>query len=377
MSGVDKRPDRRWLDDLLTSGRGLARRDPQHRRLTLLNCALFIAVLVTLLFVPFDLLVSGHRLEAAVEAAAALVFAGCLIALRRGAGIDPVAWIACSTAVLTILVVVLGDGIKQAALAWAPLTPLLAFFLLGLRRGLALTALFAAAMLAGLLHALADGAPGISAVTILNGMGALTAATIGALVYEHSRNAAERHLEQAANVDFLTGLSNRRHFQAECERELARARRHGRRLSLLLLDIDHFKVINDTHGHEAGDEALCHLARLLVRNLRSHDLAGRIGGEEFGVLLPETGLAQAMAVAEAIRQIVETTPRVLPHLTITVTVSIGVAEATPDDPATDFAALFTAMFAEADRSLYRAKRSGRNAVAGPGHDDAPAPARPW
>jgi diguanylate cyclase (GGDEF)-like protein/PAS domain S-box-containing protein len=154
-----------------------------------------------------------------------------------------------------------------------------------------------------------------------------------------------RQLEQLALTDALTGLATRRHFLAEAEREVRRARR-GHALSLLLLDVDHFKDINDRRGHAAGDRVLVELGRTLRAVMREVDVAGRLGGEEFAVLLPDTDEPEAFAAAERLREALAGTKDF--------TVSIGVATLEPgdDDPAE--------LIGRADTAMYEAKRAGRN-----------------
>lgn len=110
---------------------------------------------------------------------------------------------------------------------------------------------------------------------------------------------------QLAVTDNLTQMANRKYFDGELATELGRVRRHGRDLSLLMLDIDFFKRINDQHGHPAGDAVLFQLGQLIRARVRAHDIAARLGGEELGILMPETDLAAARGVAEELRQAIE------------------------------------------------------------------------
>jgi diguanylate cyclase (GGDEF)-like protein len=159
--------------------------------------------------------------------------------------------------------------------------------------------------------------------------------------------------EEAAFTDHLTGLANRRRFERQLEREVARTRRYGRPFCLLMLDIDHFKQVNDQHGHEAGDEALRRLANALQAGTRGIDTVSRIGGEEFALLLPETDCARGLEVAERLRQEIKDTE--IPEAGH-ITVSIGLAECTV--AFSDARELFSA----ADAALYEAKRLGRDRV---------------
>jgi diguanylate cyclase (GGDEF)-like protein len=175
-----------------------------------------------------------------------------------------------------------------------------------------------------------------------------------------SRRRAEEKLLRLAATDGLTGLSNRRAFFGALEREIARSTRHGSPLSLAILDVDHFKEVNDRYGHDVGDEVLRGLARLLLRGVRKEDFLGRIGGEEFGVLLPEAVDELAFSVAERLRGLVEQHPFSVAsgreRHTLHLTVSIGVA---PFLGKGDSACHF---YRRADGVLYNAKASGRNRV---------------
>jgi diguanylate cyclase (GGDEF)-like protein/PAS domain S-box-containing protein len=170
---------------------------------------------------------------------------------------------------------------------------------------------------------------------------------------------AERELERAAYQDPLTGLANRRYFLAEAERAGSRAERHGQALSLMLFDLDHFKRVNDEHGHQAGDDVLCRVAERARKSLRNEDMPARWGGEEFVVLLPMTALPQAMLVANRLRAAIAATPLPTCGGPLPVTCSCGVAQRRPAEPIAE-------LMARADAALYQAKDSGRNAcVAAP------------
>jgi two-component system cell cycle response regulator len=158
-----------------------------------------------------------------------------------------------------------------------------------------------------------------------------------------------------AVTDGLTSLSNRKHLDTQLGEEIQRAHRHGRDLSLLMLDIDHFKTINDVHGHLAGDRVIAGLAHLLRQRLRTDDKLGRYGGEEFCAILPETALERAGTIAETLRTLVATHPFPVEAQRLTVTVSIGAAALLPKMQASD-------LYRAADEMLYQAKNQGRNKV---------------
>ena len=167
----------------------------------------------------------------------------------------------------------------------------------------------------------------------------------------------EAELLEMATTDFLTGLFNRRHFSARMDETLARLKRHDTQCaSVLMLDLDHFKNINDSFGHAAGDAVLKHFSALVLDELRKIDTGGRIGGEEFAILLSGADVAAATAFAERLRQKVVDTPAEFDGRNIPVTVSIGIAAVNAAD--TDANDAMT----RADAALYRAKQSGRNRV---------------
>lgn len=158
-------------------------------------------------------------------------------------------------------------------------------------------------------------------------------------------------------IDGLTGAHNRRHLMETLERELPRARRHGRPLSVLMLDIDYFKKINDTYLHLAGDYVLKELATLVRSRVRPDDTVARYGGEEFAVVLPETSLQGALKIGEDLRQLVEGHAFTFENERIAVTVSIGAAQADERCDVVQF-------LKGADEQLYNAKRTGRNKICG-------------
>jgi diguanylate cyclase (GGDEF)-like protein len=173
------------------------------------------------------------------------------------------------------------------------------------------------------------------------------------------RKEIEKRLLELATTDELTGVSNRRHFFNMSRRELNRAYRHHLPLSVLMIDADDFKSINDQLGHEAGDLTLQALADACLHELRQEDLFGRLGGEEFGACLPDTSMEQALIVAERMRQSVEDLEVETGSGTARVTISIGVSSKGEDN--LDLAQLLS----KADRELYRAKGAGRNIVVSP------------
>jgi len=169
---------------------------------------------------------------------------------------------------------------------------------------------------------------------------------------------AKEMVAYLANIDPLTKSLTRRHFFSFAESEFLRFKRYQRAMAVMVIDADHFKNINDTYGHHAGDLALRSLSLVAMDHKRSQDTFGRLGGEEFGLLLPETNLEQALVVAQRIQQMWEQSPVNLDGELIHSTVSIGVAEASPEDESLDD------LLRRADKMLYKAKENGRNRVEG-------------
>jgi diguanylate cyclase (GGDEF)-like protein len=163
-------------------------------------------------------------------------------------------------------------------------------------------------------------------------------------------------LQVMATTDELTGLLNRRRFLEVAEQELKRSRRYGRPLSIIGLDLDHFKDVNDRLGHAAGDTVLRTLGQVLRDEGRRQDIAGRLGGEEFAIVLPETSIDDAVALSERVRNRLGATRVVANGAALTVTASFGVAEITSTDGSVEDA------LGRADQALYRAKRAGRDRV---------------
>jgi diguanylate cyclase (GGDEF)-like protein len=159
-----------------------------------------------------------------------------------------------------------------------------------------------------------------------------------------------------SRTDALTGLASRRHFLDELSREVSRARRHGRPIGLAMLDLDHFKRVNDGHGHGVGDEVLRSVARRMADCLRAQDLVGRIGGEEFGIILPETDGEGVLRVARRLREAISARPFDGRDGPLSLSVSIGVATAEGPD------CTVGSLVEQADEALYQAKAGGRDCV---------------
>jgi diguanylate cyclase (GGDEF)-like protein len=176
-------------------------------------------------------------------------------------------------------------------------------------------------------------------------------------------------LERLATHDELTGLCNRRKLKEILKREVERSRRYATELSLLMLDLDYFKQVNDTYGHDFGDLVIKDFGTLLLTALRSSDFSFRFGGEEFIILLPQTTLQGAVTVAEKIRELCQNTIFANEHFHINMTVSIGISSYQNHHPQH-----YDDMICCADRALYQAKEQGRNRVV-ISNEDTQAPPR--
>lgn len=245
---------------------------------------------------------------------------------------------------------------SAAAFVWLYMIPLLAYLMLGRRRGFWLSVPLLLASL--VLYYLRYPLPASAHEWIDAGNAIICGLLILVFVhlYEFRRAAAFAVIEQQAQTDPLTGVSSRGHFQQEVHRALQEAGRSDSPLVLALMDIDHFKVVNDRHGHDAGDHALQHVCRLLQQRLRSTDSLGRLGGEEFGLLLRSTDARSALPLLESLRVLIEAQPLSYKGERIPLSATFGLAEWPHDGLGSD------ELYRCADQRLYRGKAQGRNRV---------------
>ncbi|EMP54409.1 diguanylate cyclase [Marinobacter santoriniensis NKSG1] len=258
------------------------------------------------------------------------------------------------------LVIMLFPESSVSAFAWVLMMPVLAYLLLGKKEGLILSLPF---MLVGAVVYLFQlgrlGSPH-AMIDLLN------MALCGGLMlvfvhmYEIRREEAEQRLVNMAQSDALTGLANRANFQSTLNRTIAECDRSRTGFALVVMDIDHFKVVNDTLGHDAGDHVLRHISRCLTERLRSTDFVGRLGGEEFGLILRDVKPADAFELMDELRARIACQQLAYGEASIRVTASFGIAQW--PDHGRDAETLFRV----ADRCLYSGKRAGRNRVAGAG-----------
>ncbi|MGH8222109.1 MAG: GGDEF domain-containing protein [Woeseiaceae bacterium] len=202
------------------------------------------------------------------------------------------------------------------------------------------------------------GAP-VATVLLNRGMSVVLTWIVGAIAIRHLSvgNRFRKRLRNQAAQDPLTGLYNRRHVFGVVNDELKRYQRYGEPFSLILIDADHFKRINDRHGHCAGDSGLRLIAKVCRNTVRETDVLGRFGGEEFIIVLPHTKVSEAQVVAQRICETMRRTGLNLRGGTVAITLSLGVAEVGPNVES------FDELLKAADRALYKAKRDGRDRVA--------------
>ncbi|WP_372971618.1 GGDEF domain-containing protein [Marinobacter sp.] len=244
----------------------------------------------------------------------------------------------------------------SAVHAWVLLIPIISHLLMGRRLGLAVSVFYMGIAAVIFLFRHLDQPEMMQALPITNIAVISLCILVFSHVYEVTRETSERQLIRIAQTDPLTGLANRARLSDIFERERNRARRYDSPMSVLVLDLDHFKDVNDDHGHETGDVALQHVARIFRECLRATDLAARLGGEEFGILLSNTNSQQALEVADKIRMAVASAPLNINNSVVRLTLSGGVAELGIDGDT------LRELVREADLRLYQAKDSGRNQI---------------
>ncbi|MDN3517442.1 GGDEF domain-containing protein [Aquisalimonas lutea] len=285
-----------------------------------------------------------------------LTSVGLLLASRRGLPLVPIATAYLLALVAMFLLVMLRPDVHPNGHVYITCIPVISYILLGPDRGLWLTV---ASLIAGVAAYLAGAGARpelMQPVTLLNAATVILGIFIVCHFWSRSQADANMLLAARSETDPLTGLGNRNALDRAFGKEKARWERSGHAVSIILLDLDHFKRINDHYGHEAGDSILVELARLMMARLRPTDAAFRIGGEEFLVVLPDTDAAGAATLAENLRVLVASKAMRVAGAEVNVTFSAGIAELGRDG--TEWAQLYRC----ADDRLYACKAGGRNRI---------------
>ncbi len=255
-----------------------------------------------------------------------------------------------------LIIMVLPEA-SVSAFVWILMIPVLAYLLLGKREGMILSLPF---MLTGIviyyLH-LGDVGSARVLIDLLNLVLCAVLMLTFMHVYEWRREESEQRLVDMAQTDALTGLANRSSFQSTLNRTIAECERSGTEFALVIMDIDHFKLVNDTLGHDAGDQVLQSIGKRLTERLRATDSVGRLGGEEFGLILRDVKSGVAFELIDELRQRIADRQLSYGEARIRVTASFGIAQWPEHGQSAE------ALFRMADRGLYTGKRAGRNCVA--------------
>ncbi len=345
------------MDSQSESIRGLAR----PYRKAVLKALLILTIVAGVVFITLNLLI-GRFVLATAEIGMVIYAIVVLRATRRAHNVERWALAFLIPFCLTMLVSMMSPQSSPTVFAWVLVVPILTHLLLGRQKGLVISCIFM--VLTGIIYLFKHQ----NQPVLLEALAIANVTLIGLCilafshVYEWTRERSELRLVELAETDSLTGLANRIRLKDTFLRERSRAMREGTPLSIIVIDLDHFKNVNDKYGHEAGDIALQRVAEVLRTHLRASDLPARMGGEEFGILLANTNSKQAAEVSEKIRENVENLDFSADGEEVRITLSGGIAELGRDGD--DLRSLLAA----ADRRLYRAKSAGRNQIAHPTPD---------
>lgn len=339
------------MDSRSESLRALAR----PYRKAVLKALLILTIMAGLLFAALNF--SKGRLPLAFAELGMVAFAAAILfAIRDTDRVERWAVVFLIPFCATMIFSMMLPTSTTTAFAWVLIIPILAHLLLGRHLGLLFSGLFMV-LVAVLYWVKYQNEPAmLEALSIANTSLIAICLVAFSHVYELTREQSELRLFELAQTDPLTRLANRARLQETFEREYRRAIRENTPLSILAIDLDHFKAVNDEFGHHAGDTVLQKIADKLRQTLRSTDLPTRLGGEEFGVLLANTNTAQARDVAEKVRVSIEGMEISFEGKTLKITLSGGIAELGPDGES------LRSLLSEADKRLYNAKAAGRNQI---------------
>lgn len=328
--------------------------EPPHRRATLM-ALLVVTVVGAVLFGTLNLQRGVYPL-AIVELTMGTVAIALMIVVRRTPRLTFWTLAYLLPFFSAMLFALATPRASPTVFVWVLLIPMIAHLLLGRWLGLAVAGGFLGGAGAIYFTRFSDSPELVNTIGVANVTMASAVIMALAHVAEYTRERSERRLAEQASTDALTGLANRSHLKRAFQRELDRSARRPAPLSLLLMDLDHFKRVNDRYGHEAGDAALVHVASVLRERLRATDVACRQGGEEFAIMLVESDIDAATAVAQALCENLRARPARLGETEIPLTASFGVAELGADGDDLD------RLLSTADERLFAAKAQGRNCV---------------
>ncbi|MBU0807979.1 MAG: diguanylate cyclase [Gammaproteobacteria bacterium] len=257
-----------------------------------------------------------------------------------------------------MLYIIVIPNASKTAFVWVYIIPVMSYLLLGRKRGsmLALPFVLAACLLYLNTYPVRLDAEGL--IDLGNALLCGVLLMVFVHLYEARRAFAYKQLQLMARTDALTGVANRGSFQQSLEQSVREAQRSQAKLVLVILDVDHFKRVNDQYGHAAGDQALQHICNSLSQRLRNTDTLGRLGGEEFGLLLRNTGHSAAEPLVEMLREQIASKPLTYGDKQIVLTVTFGMAEWPSDGQTAE------QLYHCADQRLYRGKAQGRNQLVG-------------
>lgn len=334
--------------------------DPRYHQVSLMYSVLIIMLIYFGLIALLNVTVFDAA-DIALYDFLGFVLAGCVyLYVRHGGNFQVAGWAVTAALIFVLLAFIhLAEG-RNYSLLWVTILPPIAFFLLGPKAGTWITALVFAYS-GWFLYQLLDQqvSANLSLGAFFNFVEVGTAQLFLFRYYERSRIEAYEQLRKTSITDPLTGLFNRLHLDNTLKNLLIRSQRSEHSLSVLLLDVDHFKRVNDEHGHLVGDDILVALSEVLQQTTRHIDLVGRWGGEEFLVICPDADATVAYQVAKRLLEQVRSQP--LAH-GVSITVSIGIATSTASSTA-------ESMLQVADQHMYEAKAAGRNRI---GADQPPA-----
>ena len=353
---------RAWLKNIIYAGY-VDEGSAEVRKQIIISSLFSLTSFVLLIGYGVESISSGEMQLATVVLSAAIISGGNYLFLCKTGNYNISSLVILLMMTLLCLYLLCSGGSHNTGPLWMFVLPSLIFYILGLFRGFLFTsALFVLVFYIILFPDNSLLQTEYTTTFIQRFLGAFFSVCVLSIIYEYSREDGRRELlnlsrrlDYLSRKDELTGLSNRRDMFDSLRTELGRLERSGKNFSVLIADIDNFKLINDTYGHECGDHCLKEIARVFSENTQKRDSVARWGGEEFLIFLPETSGQHATTTAERLRAAIENLTITCEENSVSVTTSIGVAEYQPDQT-------LNALINQADKQLYLAKNKGRNRV---------------